>query len=847
MLGIIGKILIYAAFGTSVAAVAGYFFSARKDDDRLYRISNYLYGFKGLLMLAAFGILTYLIFTHQFQYFYVFNHTSRDLELKYLFSTTYGGQEGSFMLWILWSSLVGLGLIKWTREPYRKPVMFVMAFTQMFLLSMLLGFHWGEFHVGASPFRTLAEEMPNAPFLQSNPDFVPADGNGLNDLLKSPWMMIHPPILFLGFSMMTVPFAFAMASLWKQKYHDWLTPALPWTLASNLCLLTAIFLGGYWAYVTLSFGGYWAWDPVENASFVPWLFGTAGIHAMIIQRKSSTAQKTSILFMILAYLAIVYETFLTRSGILADSSVHSFVDLGLYNQLLVFMLAIAGLGLGLFFYRYKELPSKGTGARFLSREFMTFAGAMMLFIIGLVIILGTSSPILGQIFVDNPTPPAVSFYNNWSMPLAMLSAVLTVIGQFVFWKKYDAESLSSALIMPLLVTTVVTIATIILGNVRDIYYMLYVFCAYFALVGNAFVMIRLIMRNPKLIGGTLSHVGFAVLLLGILASNAYQSKMLDLKTRNYNKAVEKGQVKDKDGFPVRQKVEMLELKLNQPKLVNGKYLVTYEGYRLNDGPRPGQQTYRLKFEDPQGKWDPFYMNPVVYPMLAGSSRGNIQWTVDPDVRSGLASDIYLYVAGSAYVERKNKQVKEAQAKRQVQPASEKEAVSDTTGSNSESQAAPKTHTVTLTKGQTINMGGYTIQFEDFAKADPRDLPDSTVIGVRSRIIFTQKASGITEVAHPLFAVIRKNQESWTYSPPMALKNWDIKLRFAKVDPQTGKVDLEITGISEKPQEEWVLLMAEEKPFISIVWLGTFILMGGFSISIFRHWFRLRKQEKAQAV
>src|SRR5699024_77057 len=282
---------------------------------------------------------------------------------------------GSFMLWILFSTLIGLGLMKWTRKPYRGPVLVFMTLTQVFLFSMILGISIGDFTLGASPFRSLAEAIPNAPFLQSHPDFVPSDGKGLNDLLTSPWMVIHPTMLFLGFSMMTVSFSFAMSALWKRKYNEWVDPALPWTLGANIALLTAIFLGGYWAYVTLSFGGYWAWDPVENASFVPWLLGTAGIHTMIIQRKSSTSQKASIVFAILAYVAIVYETFLTRSGILSDASVHSFVDLGLYGQLVIFMLAITGIGLGLFIYRYNDLPKQRNESKFLSREFMTFAGA----------------------------------------------------------------------------------------------------------------------------------------------------------------------------------------------------------------------------------------------------------------------------------------------------------------------------------------------------------------------------------------------------------------------------------------------------------------------------------------
>lgn len=289
-----GRWFIYLAFISSIITMGLYAFASIKENKKAERLSNWIWGFKGVLVIGASVALVYLIMTHQFQYYYVWNYTSLDLETKYLFSALYGGQEGSFLLWIFFGFFVGLGLIKWTRKPYRGPVMFVMALTQFFLLSMILGLDLGIAKIGASPFRTIAQEMPNAPFLQANPDFVPQDGTGLNDLLKSPWMMIHPPIIFLGFSMMTVPFAFAIASLWTKTYHGWIRPALPWTLAANLSLLTAIFLGGYWAYETLSFGGYWAWDPVENASLVPWLIGTAGIHAMIIQRKSRRAHKASL-------------------------------------------------------------------------------------------------------------------------------------------------------------------------------------------------------------------------------------------------------------------------------------------------------------------------------------------------------------------------------------------------------------------------------------------------------------------------------------------------------------------------------------------------------------------------
>ncbi|MGM0546801.1 MAG: heme lyase CcmF/NrfE family subunit [Bacteroidota bacterium] len=828
MIQFLGELFVNASLVSAILAAIGYYIYAQNDRFKHFKISNWLFGLQGLFLLAASGLLLYIILTHQFNFYYVYNYTSSDLQLKYLISAFWGGQEGSFMLWILFSVIIGLGLMKWTRDPYRGPVLFFLTLTQIFLLSMISGVSLGDFKLGASPFRSLAEAMPNAPFLQSNPDFVPQDGKGLNDLLKSPWMMIHPPILFVGFSMMTVPYCFAMAALWKRKYNEWVGPALPWTLGANVALLTAIFLGGYWAYVTLSFGGYWAWDPVENASFVPWLLGTAGIHTMIIQRKSSTSQKASIIFAILAYVMIVYETFLTRSGILADSSVHSFVDLGLYGQLVVFMAAVTIIGLGMFFYRYKELPSQQKESKFLSREFMTFAGAMVLFLIGLVIILGTSSPIIGKLFVANPTPPEISFYNEWTMPLAILAAIMTVLGQMLFWKRQDAESLAADLLWPVAISCVITLATIIIGDVRNLYYMVYLLAAWFAVIGNSVVMYRLIRKNTMLIGGTLTHVGFGILLLGILASSAYNEMLLDDSVRNYNAAIERGEVTDEQGFQKTQKVDFLELKLDQPKVIDDRYKVTYEGYTLKDQERPGQQEYRIKVEPADGNGEQFVLNPQVYPMLSSSSQSEIQWSVDPDVRTGWLSDIYLYVAGSSYVERKNEEAKESSAEQSELVTADEDSI--------------EVQDVSIARGETIRLGAFDLSFEDYAEVDDQDLKDSTSVAIRANLELSERGSDSSVPIRPLFSIYTQDGDNWTYAPPVSIPgNDDASIQFTSVDPTNGAIDLKIRGIDTEVEEQWVLLVAEEKPFISVVWLGTFLLMAGFSISIFRHWDRERKK------
>ncbi len=732
------------------------------------------------------------------------------------------------MLWILFSFLIGLLLMKQTRKPYRGPVLFFLALTQVFLLSMLLGFSVGDVKIGASPFRTIAEAMPGAPFLQSNPNWVPADGKGLNDLLKSPWMMIHPPILFLSFSLLTVPCCYALSALWKKKYNEWVKPALPWTLAANLCLLFALFLGGYWAYVTLSFGGFWAWDPVENAALVPFLFGVAGIHTMIIQKKSSTSQKASIVFALLAYLAIVYESFLTRSGILSDASVHSFVDLGLYNQLLLFMAVMALSCLGLFIYRYKDMPEQRNESKILSREFMTFAGAMILFLLALVITLGTSSPIIGKLFTANPTPPEISFYNEWTMPLAIIAAFLTVIGQYLFWERQDAESLARKLLAPVALTCIVTLATVMIAEIRDFYVMIFLLSAWFALIGNTFVMVSLIKKKPKLIGGALSHIGFGILLLGIISSSFYSSPMLTSAIHAYNRAVESGEMTDENGMIVQQKATFIQLNLNEPKMVNGEYVLTWLGYQMQPEQRPGQHRYKILVEPIDDLESAFYMHPSAYPMNSGAV-SDLQWSVDPEVKELLWGDIYLYVANSTFLKRKKSR---ADKRRQIA-----QTVSAEVRANQAHADSVSTRQIKLKKGEQVEIGAFTVTLKNFEQVGQAGLPDSTLVAVRAEVDIHRRSRKEPYTLRPLFAIYMNDGASYGYSPPQQIRSENISVRFTDITPETEQVTLQVAGIDEEYEEPWVLVVAESKPYISLVWVGSFVLMAGFCVSMGRHWKR----------
>jgi cytochrome c-type biogenesis protein CcmF len=825
MIGIIGKNLIILAFLSSIFAMLFYYLDARKSNKTFETIAKVSFLIKGLAMMVASGLLVHLIFAHQFQYYYVFNYTSLDLQSQYLAAAFYSGQEGSFMLWIVMSFMVGLGLLRWTHPTYRSAMLFFFSITQFFLISMLLGVDVGGTTFGASPFRTLQEQMPNLPVWQTNPDFVPADGSGLNDLLRSPWIVIHPPVIFLGFAMMTIPYAFALAALWKRAYQDWIFPALPWALGANLCLLIAIFLGGYWAYETLSFGGYWAWDPVENASLVPWIVGMAGIHTMLVQRRSVNSKKASLIFAILAYVLVVYQTFLTRSGVLGEASVHSFVDLGLYNQLLLFMLTMLAMGTVLFLMRYREMTEDYHEFPILSKEFMMFTGALLLFLSGLVIILGTSSPILGRFFVDNPTPPEMSFYNNWSIPFAILIAIASVITQYLWWRKIDSvESLAGHIMGPTMVTAVFTVGTIILGGVHNPVYMVYILGGWFGVIGNAWIMTRILAKKPKMIGGTLTHVGFMVMLLGFMGA-AFDRPMLDQDTREYNAAVLRGEVNDKDGFPVVQTINMIELKINEPKYIDDRYWVTFMGGEVTERNRPGESEYTIKFEDTRRSGRVFYLTPVMYPMVANSQGGSMNWTVDPEIKLGWMHDMYAYVAGSSIVERITKE----QGTGSMQQISQMDTEAET-------------RIIRVKRGGYIELDDYKVTFSEFEFMAESEYPENATIAVRAILNFESTDGSTSQTIKPEFAIIRENEQNITWSPAKELGSSGIVVQFTNVNPQSEEIELRITGFNSIAEPEWVLLTVEKKPFVSVVWIGTFLLMIGFSVSIYRRWGDQKRRE-----
>jgi len=509
-----GSTLIFIAFASALISSIAYF-SVHFGKAKNIKIARLFFHIAAIATISSAAFLLYLIITHQFQYTYVWNYSSRDLPLNLLISTFYAGQEGSFHLWAFLMAILGIFLLSYTsqkdkdnKDRYEVQVMGVFTLLLTFLLAIM---------VKKSPYLFVWESFPG----EVQAGFLPQDGRGLNPLLQNFWMTIHPPILFTGFSALAIPFCFAVAALLKNEYNRWLKLALPWTLFGAMVLGTGIMLGGYWAYGVLGWGGYWGWAPVENSSLVPWIMIIAAIHTMLIDQKTGRFKKTSLLLCILAYVLVLYSTFLTRSGILGDASVHSFVDPGfeVYVFLVIF-LSLFGLGgIGLILFRLKSLRvDKNEVSSLLSRESALFVGAISLCAAALVIAVGTSWPIFAKGTVD----PA--FYNKMNLPLAILIGAINGFSILLKWKHSEEKEFLKGLIIPMGLTVAVTLLLIIVG-LRDILIGVFAASSLFAFFINAEMAYRVFVRNKTKIGPYVAHVGIMVLFLGVIGSSRYSEEV----------------------------------------------------------------------------------------------------------------------------------------------------------------------------------------------------------------------------------------------------------------------------------------------------------------------------------
>ena len=572
-----GVAAIWGALLTGTASAVTYWRVDRGRRD-LLAFARSTYAAFAACIVASAAILMTLVLQHRFDVAYVNSYSSLDLPFHFLVSTFWAGQEGSFLLWLFWGSLIGLFVWRSAKEQ-EAPVMVVYLASFLGIVAILCK---------QSPFRLL-------------PPPYPEDGVGLNPLLQDPWMVIHPPVMFVGFASLSVPFSFAIAALWKKRWDGWIARAVPWALLTFLTLGTAILMGGYWAYKTLGWGGYWGWDPVENTSLVPWLFTAALVHGMFLQRARKRHRKINLLLACTAYATILYGTFLTRSGVLADFSVHSFIDLGITGWLVGILGTFVVLSAVLLAWRWRSIPVEAEEeSPLLSRSVLFVLGIAVFCALGAVILLGTSAPLLTRLS-GNPSQVQTSFYGKTTAPAGFLLVLLAGLVGFVSWKGESLSGLLKSSRRSILAGAAVVALAMILGATRaDTLVLLFV--AAFAADMNLQAVVRKV-KNGKLggAGGYLAHVGVGIMLAGIVVSGAY--------------AVSK----------------RTTLRVNVPTRV-GDTTLTF--LRVVPGSAERKQSMEVKVETAGGK--SFYAYPKMY---VNSRTGQLM--ANPSIKSSATMDLYI--------------------------------------------------------------------------------------------------------------------------------------------------------------------------------------------------------------
>ncbi|HET9299422.1 MAG TPA: cytochrome c biogenesis protein CcsA [Candidatus Polarisedimenticolaceae bacterium] len=494
----LGDLAVHAAAAFAAAAFVAALAWVRgsASAERLFR-----WTYLGLTasLAAASALLLVAIFTHDFRFSYVYGYSSRDLPFLYLLSAFWAGQQGSFLLWALIGALLGLPLYrKGAFEPAKVMACYVPTVGALTFLML---------DPAANPF-TLAPE-------------VAPDGRGLNPLLQDPWMASHPPMVFFGYAAAAIPFAFALvAALGKQDKKDdarWLAPALRWALVSFVLLGVGIVLGGFWAYKVLGWGGYWGWDPVENASLVPWLVTTALLHGLVIQRRTGALRLTNLVLALGGYVLVLYSTFLTRSGVLADFSVHSFPAGTLYRKLLIVQLAaLAVAAFGLW-------RARGRTAKTLTASLSwpaLIAAAVLLFAVSAVFVgVGTSWPLISSL-AGKPSVPQAPFYNFVNLPVVVLLLALLGLVPALGWQVMPATLWRKRVITAYGLAAGGTLVAWFLGG-RGAAALTLFFVGLAALAANLLKLVRTARNMPWAAGAPLAHVGFACMFLGIVGSSAW--------------------------------------------------------------------------------------------------------------------------------------------------------------------------------------------------------------------------------------------------------------------------------------------------------------------------------------
>ncbi len=486
-----------------------------------------------LMTTAASAILLHAILTDNFSFNYVASRSNADLDLLYKIAAWWGGQEGSLLFWSWIAATYSFVAVYSGRKRHRSMISYVVA-----TMSATQAFFLGLVAFEANPFQVIM----SGPQITAVPD-----GQGLNPLLQHPMMAIHPPMLYLGYVGFTVPFAFALASLiTRQPGERWIHTTRVWTMVTWLFQSIGILLGARWAYVVLGWGGYWGWDPVENASLLPWLTGTAFLHSVMMQEKKGMMKVWNIVLISATFFLCIFGTMMTRGGLV--SSVHAFAEseIGAYFVwYLVIGIAVTAYLIG---SRLEYLRSEADLDSVVSRESSFLFNNVVLLASCFAVLWGTLFPVISEYFTGDKITVGAPFFNKVNVPIGLFLLFLTGVGPLFAWRRTSAESLRRNFLWPA-VSGLVCAAALLAAGMRHFYALVcFALCAFVAATvltefyrggrviqrkggtGLAAAMVELTRRNTRRYGGYLVHMAIVLMFIGFAgaAFNQVQQEELEI-------------------------------------------------------------------------------------------------------------------------------------------------------------------------------------------------------------------------------------------------------------------------------------------------------------------------------
>ena len=796
--GNLGYFLVTLMFTAALMSLIAYFMAARNNENSLSwkGIGRITFGIHGLAVIGVMATMFYLIYNHMFEYQYVWSHSSKTLPTKYMISCFWEGQEGSFLLWSFWHIVLGTVLIGVARK-WESSVMTVVLLAQVTLASMLLGIKFGDVSIGSNPFVLLRNAKESAPIFQ-NANYLQmiTDGQGLNPLLQNYWMVIHPPVLFLGFASTIIPFAYAIAGLWKRDLKNWVGEALPWTHFSLLVLGAGVLMGGAWAYEALNFGGFWAWDPVENAALVPWLLIVAGLHCMVIYRSRGKALFSAFLFIILGFLLVLYATYLTRSGVLGDTSVHSFTGAGLSWQLLGFIFTFFILSAILMVRRWGLIPGSKQEDQLLSREFWMYIGSLVLTLSAFHVIFVTSFPVISKIPGVDLAPPAnkIEHYNKFQLPFAVIITLLTGFGQFLRYRESKGWPFLKQLVGLLLASAVLTYGLKWLIGMENVIFLTLLYASVFGVVGNMAFMGPLLKQGRfRFTSSSVSHIGFALIIIGALVSTSQQEVIsLNRQGVDYGK-----------NFNEKAERQNKLLRKFEPKIMDN-YLLTYIG----DSTKKPNTYYKVRYHRLESQTLDTLGTFTLKPRAQINDQMGL--IASPDTRHYLTRDIYTHV----------------------------KSVPDKTRGDFDPQY-DSFETYKVKRGETFQHEDLTIQVLGI---DP-DIPESEVpfseYRIASKLKLRVSNAFISETVSPLMVLKRDK----IYSPGSEIDQLEAKIRFTRIIPEEEAFKVAVAKGDQKVQD-YIIMKAIMFPYINLLWLGCVVMTVGFGIAVYRRKLERKAAKKA---